>query len=52
MCTVEVGSNAYAASAPSAPTEPHTKTGAHEHRSSQLLAVIDRNETSLLITDL
>jgi|SRR5579862_3650858 len=52
MSTVEDDSSIHAASAPSAPTEPHTETDAREHRSSQLLAVGDRNETSLLITDL
>src|SRR5438309_1167694 len=39
-------------SAPPAPTEPHAKADAREHCSSQLRAVGNRNETSLLVADL
>src|SRR3984885_9047938 len=42
----------HALSAPSAPTQQHTKTNTREHCSSQSLAVSNRNETGLLITDL
>jgi hypothetical protein len=41
-----------AISTPPAPAQPHTKAQACEHCSSQLLAVGNRNETGLLLTDL
>src|ERR1700677_1309414 len=39
-------------SAPYVPTQQHAETDAREHGSSKLLAVCNRNETSLLVTDL
>src|SRR5258708_4832642 len=44
--------NTHAASAPPAPTQPHTETNTCQNCSSQLLAVGNRNETGLLVTDL